>query len=274
VRTHPLTTERIADVRNRAQSVPYRQHADPLTFQLVRAKLRAMAGNTTVQGRNDALAFFAAQLAGKTYANLTAVHYGYAVALAQAREYAKADAELAQIPKNAAHPMIESLAASLLLARQDVAGAVNAYRGLVAKYPRVRYLQLSLIDALQQAGRHEEALGMLRDQAVLYRGDPKVFEMEVKSYNATGKVMAQHQAQAEVHALMGRLQPAIDELMTARCARDGDFYQQSIIDARIHVLYDQLVEENNERRGIKDDNNKGGSRRFEMPGKVPTARCT
>src|SRR5258708_19095601 len=40
-RTHPVTSERIADVQNKAASMPYRQHADVLEFQLVRAKIRA-----------------------------------------------------------------------------------------------------------------------------------------------------------------------------------------------------------------------------------------
>ncbi len=147
VRTHPLTTERIADVRNRAQGVPYHQHVDPLAFHLVRAKLRANASNTTVDGRQEALRFFSAQLADQAYANLAAARYGYAIALSQARDYARAEAELAKIPKTVTHPMIDSLAASLLLGRGDTAGAVNAYRAAVAKYPRVRYLQLELIEA-------------------------------------------------------------------------------------------------------------------------------
>ena len=41
LRTHPLTFERIADVQNRAERLPYRQVPDSLAFQLVRAKLRA-----------------------------------------------------------------------------------------------------------------------------------------------------------------------------------------------------------------------------------------
>ena len=41
LRTHPITTERIADAQNRAASLPYKQHPDSPEFQLVRAKLRA-----------------------------------------------------------------------------------------------------------------------------------------------------------------------------------------------------------------------------------------
>jgi len=44
LRTHPLTTERLADIGNRIQGLPYKQVADSLEFQLVRAKLRAQEG--------------------------------------------------------------------------------------------------------------------------------------------------------------------------------------------------------------------------------------
>jgi predicted Zn-dependent protease len=40
-RSHPLTYERIADVQNRVQEIPYRQVPDSLQFQLVRARLHA-----------------------------------------------------------------------------------------------------------------------------------------------------------------------------------------------------------------------------------------
>ena len=41
LRTHPVTTERIADAQNRIQGLAYKQTPDSLDFQLVRAKLRA-----------------------------------------------------------------------------------------------------------------------------------------------------------------------------------------------------------------------------------------
>ena len=274
VRNHPLTTERIADVRNRAQLETYRQHADSLAFHLVRAKLRATV-DTTVDGQSEAIRYFSSQLADQTYSNLTATHYGYAWALLKAREYAKAEAELAQIPKIVAHPMIDSLAAALMLARKDVTGAITALRAAAAKYPTARYLKLELIEALQQANRHEEALALLRDQAQSYRSDPRVFELQAKSYVATGKRMSQHQAQAENHALMGRLQPAINELMVARCSGDGDFYQQSIIDARMRTFWEQLEQEKRDHEGGSELGGKSNSGR-RMPGmadRPPEARC-
>ena len=41
LRTHPLTTERIADMQDRVESLPSRLIPDGLDYRLVRAKLRA-----------------------------------------------------------------------------------------------------------------------------------------------------------------------------------------------------------------------------------------
>jgi predicted Zn-dependent protease len=270
VRSHPLTTERIADVRNRAQFAAYRQHADSLDFHLVRAKLRANMDNS-VDGRRDALRYFSTQLAEKTYANEAAAHYGYAVALLASRDFAKAQAELAAIPKGVTHPMFDALAAAIIQARGDNAGAVTAYRAAASRYPNLRYMQMYLIAALQQAGRHEEAIKLLAEQAQAYRGDPKVYELQAKSYNATGKRFQQHQAMGEYHALLGRYQPAIGELMQARCTGGGDFYQQSIIDARIRTLWEQLDEQKRDREGKAGED--GDKRRMPPMQKPSEARC-
>src|SRR5690606_23159011 len=44
LRTHPVTYERIAEARARASNAPYRQVADSLDFQMVRALLRSYVG--------------------------------------------------------------------------------------------------------------------------------------------------------------------------------------------------------------------------------------
>ena len=61
-RTHPVTSERIADVQNKAASMPYRQHPDSAEFQFVRAKLRAEQGDA-----RDAARHFQTTLAEHRY---------------------------------------------------------------------------------------------------------------------------------------------------------------------------------------------------------------
>ncbi|MCK7582714.1 MAG: hypothetical protein MZV65_48910, partial [Chromatiales bacterium] len=73
LRTHPLTTERIADMENRAAARSQRQVPDSLGFQLVRAKLRSEQGMPA-----DAITDFETQLREKKYASEVAARYGLA----------------------------------------------------------------------------------------------------------------------------------------------------------------------------------------------------
>src|SRR5690606_37534295 len=77
LRTHPLTTERIADMQHRTREAgPTRLQPDSRDFQIVRAKLRAGQGDA-----HEAAAFFRDALADRRYADRSAARYGYVVAL-------------------------------------------------------------------------------------------------------------------------------------------------------------------------------------------------
>ena len=267
VRSHPLTTERIADVQNRVQNLRPRAHAGKLAFQLVRAKLRATM-DESVDGTRDTIQFFTSQTAEKTYTNAAAAYLGLSYARLLAKDVTGAEAAFARIPRAAngtLHPMIDTLAARIRQTAGDHDGAVKILRASAARYPQLRHVQLSLVDGLQSAGRHDEALLLLREQVQLYRTDPKVYEMQAKSYAATGKRLAQHQALGEYYVLLGALQPAIEQFQIARCEGDGDFYQQSIVDARIRTLWDSLIAERTEQQKAAQQGPSDGARRRGPP---------
>ena len=266
VRSHPLTTERIADVRNRVQGAPYRQRAEPLTFHLVRAKLRATA-DSSVDGMRDAVKYFKTQLEEKTVGNPSVAYYGLAQAQLLAKDIAGAQAAFARITNPASHPMFETLAVRIRRAAGDSEGALALLRAVMKRQTsaqsvqpfQTRALQFEMIDALQAAGKHTEALQILREQAQLYRTDPKLQELLAKSYAATGKRLAQHQALGEHYALLGALQSAIEQFQFARCSGEGDFYQLSIIDARIRILWESLLSERAEQAGGRQPKTGDGS---------------
>jgi predicted Zn-dependent protease len=253
VRSHPLTTERIADVRNRAQGVRYRQHLDPLAFHLVRAKLRATADNS-VDGAREAQKAFATQIAERTYASEAAARYGHAQALLASRDVKGAQAALAALPRGTEHPMIESLGARIRLAAGDAPGAIRLLQAAVKRYPREAYLQVALAEVLQVDGRHADALDLIGEQLRGRRGDPRLYEMQARSFAALGRAMSQHQALGEYYAALGSSMAALEQFQIARCAGGGDFYQQSILDARIRELGERILDE----RAASGQGDKGG----------------
>ena len=242
LRTHPMTSERIADVQNEAAGMPYRQHQDMPEFQLVRSKLRAESGDAS-----DAVATFQSALREHLYASKAAARYGLTSALLRANRTREAEAELGRLEAlGLASPMIDLLAARVKQAEGDSAAADRIYVEGLKRYPSSRALAYAHIAALQDAGNNEGALSAVTDSLKMYARDARLYGMQAKTYAALGKRLLEHQAQAEAYALQGSLPAAIEQLTLARLAGDGDFYQLSILDARLKELRAQYAAEMDE----------------------------
>jgi len=238
-RTHPVTSERIADVQNKAATMPYRQHLDSPEFQLVRAKLRADLGDA-----RDAVSYFQTALNEHRYSNESAARLGLAYSLLRANKVPEARVEVAKVRALcAASPMIDMLDARVRRAAGDIKGATEVVARSRERYPTWRALTYAYIAGLQEQGKNEEAIVTTREALARYPRDARVYGMQAKIYATLGKRLLQHQAQAEVYALQGALPAAIEQLSIARSAGDGDFYQLSVVDARLKELRAQYSQE-------------------------------
>ncbi len=239
LRSHPLTVDRVADAQNRAQNAPYHQHPDSLDFHLVRARLRAEAGDP-----RDAVTLFKAIIQDRRFANETAAHFGLAVALLRNRQFAEAKAEATTLRNGQARsPMIDSLAARALQASGEGPAAIALIKEAIGRYPYYRPLVYSQVSALLDEKRTEESMTVLREQLRLYPRDAQLLGMQAKAYAALGKRLLQHQAQAEVYVQRGILPAAIEQLQLAQSAGDGNFYELSAVEARLKEIRARLTAE-------------------------------
>ena len=78
LRTHPLTTERIADIEARIRDLPYRQRVDSLDFSLIKARLRVLQDDTP-RGWRDASTLFSEQIKQGSRAQVLGARYGLAM---------------------------------------------------------------------------------------------------------------------------------------------------------------------------------------------------
>jgi predicted Zn-dependent protease len=249
LRSHPLTTERIADIQARTRDLRYRQHADSLDFHLVRARLRVLQDDTP-QGWREASNFFDNQLQQKSRPQMIAAKYGQAVIALRQRDPAKAQALLQEAravaqtaPALARSSTLTSLGIEIKLAANQVPEALKEAELGRNQFPLSRGISRQYADALIAAGRHDDALRYLRDQAQLYRQEPQLQDRLAKTYAAQGKQALQHMALAESYALSGSLPAALDQLSIARRAPDATFYDQAVIDARERELQASWREE-------------------------------
>jgi beta-barrel assembly-enhancing protease len=228
LRTHPLTSERIADMEARSDSEPYRQIQDSLDFQLVRARLRALENSPA-----EAVLAARSALKEKRYSSETAARYRLVTALARARLFDEAESELQKLPagKNSS-PMIQQLAASTALIAGNQKLALQRFQTGSNTYPGYRPLQYGYIAALLAAGRSSDALGLVDKQLALYPHDRRLWRLAAQAHAQLGHRLLSHRAQAEVAALSGNLVEAIEQITLGIKAGDGSFYDMSAAEAR------------------------------------------
>jgi len=255
LRSHPLTTERMADIEARTRSFRYRQHADSLDFALIQARVRILQ-DMSAQGLRDASDYFQRQLMQNAPSALFAAKYGLAfVALEQgdaANAQSRLDEARAMLKQSfgkSRDVVLDSLGIDIRMAAHQYPQAVAEADAARNAFPFSRGIAHQYADALIASGRSEQAADYLRDQIQLYREDQAAYELLAKAYNALGKNAQQHMALAEYYALGGSLPAALDQLSIARRAPDASFYDLSIIDGRERDLRAQRLEELKQEKG-------------------------
>ncbi|MFM2408684.1 MAG: hypothetical protein RL358_1426 [Pseudomonadota bacterium] len=234
LRTHPVTSERVADIENRVSKQPYRLMQDSLDFQLVRSKLIA-AQKTSA----DALSYFEQAVHGEKFGNPIAQRYGLVLSLLRVQNIARATLEMQQLQmlvKNNA--LIDTLAGRVKQAN-NAGDSLAFYRIAVQNYPQHRALAYAYAEALLQANQPELASKMLAERVNRYPADTRLYQLQARAYAAQNKQLEHHQALAYSAAWQGNLAGAIEQLEIAKHA-GGNFYQMSIIESDLNELRDML----------------------------------
>jgi predicted Zn-dependent protease len=235
LRTHPITSERVADIGNRVHKQPYRLIEDSLDFQLVRTKLIAAQ-----KIASDAIAYFSDALGAQKHGNPVAQRYGLVGALLRNNEIKRATQELEVLRKQAkSNPMIETLAGQVKRAAKNDADALAFYRVAVRDFPQHRALIYDYTDLLLQSNQAEAAIKLLTEQLIRHPSDATLYNLQAHGYAIQGKRLEQHQAQAYAYAWQGNMFGAIEQLELARQA-GGSFYQLSTIESDLRELREML----------------------------------
>lgn len=239
LRTHPLNAERIADVTNRVDTMPYKQVVDSLEYSLVRAKLRA--GDGLAQ---DAIDQFEDNIKERRFTNETAEHYGLTLAMLRKNDLAGASKEMkwlrANAPKNA---FIENLAARLEVARNNPQAAASQYSKALALFPNHRSLIYGYAEHFLAVNQPDKAIQLVQQKQALYPDDAYFYDILAKAYNAKNKNLLRFQAQGESYYRKYNLKKAIEQMEFAVKAKDGNFYEHSIVETRLKEFKRMLENE-------------------------------
>ena len=221
LRTHPVTNERIADIANRVQQMPFRPVISSLDFHLVRAKLLVMQ-----KSPKESIAYFSGALGAQKFGNPSANRYGLVTALLQNHQLERAAQEFSPLRKYVHNnAMITTLAGQLRRA-----GAINDhdisgfYLAATQDFPQHRALIYGYCEVLLLEKRYNEAVTLLNQQVTLHPNDPHLYELQARTYTALGRSQEEHHALAYYYTLHGNLRGAIEQLELAK--HTGNNFQE------------------------------------------------
>jgi predicted Zn-dependent protease len=231
LQSHPMTYERMADLEGRVAQMKYKQHVDSPEFSLIRARIKAMTGEP-----RDAYRYFSV-LAGKQ--DDAASYYGLALSALRVDDKAQAIKAVDHLEKLQRSSMVENLAAHVLIETGHVSEGIARLHSAIARYPDYKPLAYAYARALLRQGKAADARSFVNDRQQLWPDDYVLYQLLAECNHALGHHAEEHLAQAEAYIRLDQRPLAIEQLQLARQSGDGDFYTQSVVDAKLRDLRDQ-----------------------------------
>ncbi len=242
LRSHPVTGTRISEARSRAEKLPSMEYQESFTYDLAKAKLRSLVTDNPDRLVQE----YRELLRSGHYKNEQAARYGYALALAKARDFAKARVQLAHLLQNDPEQVAYILAlGSVEMAAGDLQAGLDQFAFAHELYPGYRPVVLLYAEALLFIGRPEIARELLRKYAVGRATQPRYYKLLAEAEESTGSMIESHIALAEYYFRLGQMRAAMQQLEIAKRGPEVDYYQRERIEARIEEI-SEFVEDSDD----------------------------
>jgi predicted Zn-dependent protease len=245
LRTHPVTTNRIADSRNRAESYPYKQYPDSVEYHLVRANLRERG----FKNPKEAIQFFQSSLAEGRYRSEEGQRYGLVRALIRARQFQSARKELGKLQrKDPTRIHYLALEAELLEKSGQLGQALKVLEDALALYPNNYPLSIYYSEGLLKAGKPANARRLLEKLRRSRPLDAELYSLLARASADAGEINQSHQYMAEYYYLDGNLQSAVQQLEIALRDKSISYYRSAQMTARLKEIQEEQSETKNQGR--------------------------
>jgi len=274
LQTHPITTTRIGEAKERAAQLAGRSSfasAGASDNPLIPSRLRlpgailASAGSGQFGWARERLRVLSADTPAAAiheYERMRnkaplddAQRYGLAIARLQANQAGAAAADLAPLLERHPGDLWLSLALGQAEARSGkVEAADRRFEALLARMPRNAPAALTYAKVLGERGgvaAGKRAQAALRPLAVSAGDDPVFQETYARASEIAGDAVRAGEAYAEAEYLNGRPERALVQLENLKKRSDLDYYAQARIDARIAAITPTVLELR--RQGVRDE---------------------
>ena len=254
VRTHPLTTDRIADMQDRARVAVRRNAPNSLEFYFIKARAR-MEQSGTSGGMYDLRNAFDSMSKQPQVEKQLEGFYGLAlidqrqgkidqaeIHLQQARTLLQ-KASIQGAPAQKQSLSLDITSSELALAKGKNEEALQIAQTTLRSYPESYAAGAAMINAQLKLGKTNEAIAWLKARTRAQPNEIVWWDLLSKSYDQAKNIPMRHYALGEKYALEGAWPSAIEQLRIARSSGATDYYQGSSIDARLREMQRQYQDE-------------------------------
>src|SRR6202521_662338 len=250
---HPLSAERVAEARNRAEQIGRVRHADSLSYTLMRERLRSLVGNP--QAAREYYANLARNGGGKSIEE----RYGKAVADIASRKQAVAIPDLKALLNE--YPKVNQFYGALgeaYLANGQLKESQAVLDKALNLFPRNAPVTIRLAETLMHAGDNKRAHLILDDLFNVVEPTPEQTRLIAKAANAAGDVADSYYYMSYFYLMNGDLKMAANQLELGLSMPGLDPIQRARFSARLEEVRAAMPKDRKNR--VADDNGGGNGR--------------
>lgn len=233
LRTHPLSSTRIAEAKNRLVSSDDKLPSDSLNFQLTKAQILVISSSTPDKLVQNI------QAITKSKENIV-TNYTLAIALLANDQPEKAIPVLESIIKQYDHPWFQLALAQGYLKNRQIDKASSVLSRLNAIYPNYIPVTIEYSRLLNQTGEYTKAIELLR-QLLQYKKKPVIYQTLAQSYHGNGETALALEATSFQYEQEGYIKLAFQQLDNALKLPKLEASTRQRIESRKNMLEETLV---------------------------------
>lgn len=232
--THPYSENRLADMRSRAESMRRPEVRDSLSFLLAKYRIQARH----LRQLSEAELRRQIETASSDHIK-TAATYALAIVLLDNRRSEEAEDVLAPLLKrDPMNTFFIDVQSDILLAQNRYDDALAALENAYMRQPNEQTITLNFANVAVEAKQYELAISLLREYLQRHENNVLALDLLATAYRLNGNSSSMHETQAELAALHGAFDQAIDHLHKAH-KQSGLEIEKRRLQARIEQLMEQ-----------------------------------
>lgn len=247
LQTHPVTTNRIAESRDRAAAYARKTVPSSLGYELVRERVRVIGGASD----DDVRPYYAGRSGQR--APRVGEQYGAAIAELRAGHPSDATSTLSRLyAANDGNPMLAASLGQAQMAAGDSDAAFATFETALRVSPRNVPLTVRYAEALLKANRAREAHMVLLDLFNNVVPTPEQIRLTALAASSAGDTGDAYYYMSEYHIASGNFPLSIQQLELALAAPNLTVVQRQRFQARLDEIRDATSKERRKQRQRED----------------------